>query len=418
MDPAPGRTAYLIAGRRLEADSADFAEAIAAAYASRHRPRCMCQDPGIEMYVACLVGAGRVYIVKRMPYTGSRHAPDCPSYEPPPEVSGLGQVLGTAVAEDPATGTTTLKLNFALARGPGRSTAPAAAADTGSVSSAGTKLSLRGLLHYLWDQAELTRWHPGFAGKRTWSTIRRHLLRAAENKLVRGDPLNARLYVPETFSVEQREPIATRRGAQWSRAIAAPRGQQRLMLMIAEVKEIMPARYGFRAVIRHVPDQAFALDEQLYRQLDPHFETELALWGAAEDIHLMMIATFGVGATGVPAITELSLMAVTRQWLPVEDGFDRQLVEQLVRDGRSFVKGLRYNLRPASALASATLTDCGAPAPLLFIVPADRESMGSSLPIEQASTPAWLWHPAAEAMPPLPPPRACRLTQLERTIES
>ena len=50
---------------------------------------------------------------------------------------------------------------------------PAAGADSDSVASSGTKLSLRGLLHYLWDQGELTRWQPGFAGKRTWSTVRK-----------------------------------------------------------------------------------------------------------------------------------------------------------------------------------------------------------------------------------------------------
>ena len=156
---------YEIGGRRFEIGSRGFAEAIADAHAAHQRPRCMCLVDGAEMYVARL---GDGYIVKRMPDTGRRHAPDCPSYEPPAEFSGLGQVLGSAITEDPATGETTLKLDFALARLPGRSTMPPAGGESDSVSSAGTRLSLRGLLHYLWDQAELTRWHPGFAGKRSW----------------------------------------------------------------------------------------------------------------------------------------------------------------------------------------------------------------------------------------------------------
>ena len=45
---------------------------------------------------ARLAGLDEGYIVKRMPDTGSHHAPDCPSYEPPAEFSGLGQVLGSA----------------------------------------------------------------------------------------------------------------------------------------------------------------------------------------------------------------------------------------------------------------------------------------------------------------------------------
>ena len=88
--------------------------------------------------------------------------------------------------------------------------------------------------------------------------------------------------------------------AQWSQAIATPGKPQHLMLMIAEVKEIVPARYGFKAVVKHVPDQAFALDEQLYRRFGRRFESELALWGAADDIHMVIIATFSVATAGMP----------------------------------------------------------------------------------------------------------------------
>jgi len=394
------RAAYLVRGKRFEAGTAAFADAIATAHAAHQRPHCLCLVDGVEMYVARL---GEGYIVKRMPDTGSHHAPDCPSYEPPPEVSGLGQVRGSAITEDPATGETTLKLDFSMSKIAGRSTMPTAGGDSDSVASSGTKLSLRGLLHYLWDQAELTRWQPGFAGKRTWGTVRRHLLQAAENKIARGDSLRSRLLIPEVFSVDQRDAINARRTAQWSQAIASPGKPQHLMLLIAEVKEIVPARYGFKAVVKHVPDQAFSLDEQLYRRLGRRFEPALALWGAADDIHMVMIATFSVAAAGIPTIIELSLMPVTRQWLPVEDAFEKQLVEKLVGDGRSFIKGLRYNLGIGSALACATLTDCEGSAPLLVIVPAGVEDDGRYLQVGDPSIPIWFWHPSGEAMPTLPP---------------
>ena len=360
----------------------------------------MCLVEGVEMYVARLADG---FIVKRMPNTGSHHAPDCPSYEPPPESSGLGQVLGSAITEDPTTGETTLKLDFSMSKIAGRSAIPTGGGDSDSVTSSGTKLSLRGLLHYLWDQADLTRWQPGFAGKRTWSTVRKHLLLAAENKIARGDSLRARLYIPEVFSVDQRDAINAKRMAQWSQAIAAPGKPQHLMLLIAEVKEIVPARYGFRAVVKHVPDQAFALDEQRYRRLGRRFASALALWGAADDVHMVMIATFSVAAAGIPNIVELSLMPVTRHWLPVEDGFEKQLIERLVADGRSFVKGLRYNLGAGTTLANATLTDCKGSAPLLFVVHAGIEDSGRYLQVCDPLVPVWLWNPSSEAMPALPP---------------
>jgi hypothetical protein len=279
---------------------------------------------------------------------------------------------------------------------------PTAGGESDSVASSGTKLSLRGLLHYLWDQAELTRWQPGFAGKRPWSTVRKYVLQAAENKIARGNSLRSRLYIPEVFAVEQRDALNARRMTQWSHAVTMPGKPQHLMLLIGEVKEIVPARYGFKAVVKHVPDQAFALDEQLYCRLGRRFESALTLWGAADDIHMVMIATFSVATAGVPTIVELSLMPVTRQWLPVEDAFEKQLVEKLVSDGRSFIKGLRYNLGSASALACASLTDCDGSAPPLFVVPAGVEDDGRHLQMSDPSVPLWLWHPTAEAMPPLP----------------
>ena len=403
----PGLTApesaYLVGGRRFETGLPGFAEAIAVAHASHHRPRCLCLIDGIEMYVARL---GDGFIVKRMPNTGNQHAPDCPSYEPPAEFSGLGQVLGTAITEDPATGETALKLGFSMSKINGRSSVPAAGSADGSVATNGTKLSLRGLLHYLWDQAELTRWRPGCSGERSWATVRRHVLLAAENKLARGVALQTRLYIPEVFSVGHRDAINARRIAQWAHAVSSPGKPQHLMLLIAEVKEIVPARYGFKAVVKHVPDQAFSLDEELYRRLGRRFEPELSLWGAADNLRMVMIATFAVNEAGVPTIAELSLMPVNGNSLPIENSFEQQLIDRLVHDGRSFVKALRYNLPVGQPLATAILTDAGKSPVALCITPRGADAPQAvpglkDLAMARGSF-GWVWHVTESAMPPLP----------------
>jgi len=112
----------------------------------------------------------------------------------------------------------------------------------------------------------------------------------------------------------------------------------------------------------------------------------------------------------VPAIEELSLMPVTGQWLPIEDSFEQQLVERLVRDRRAFVKGLRYNLPPGQMLASVILTDAGESPVALCIAPrgGDDEQMTAALngfgPVN--AVPAWVWRIDQGAMPP--PPRQSR----------
>lgn len=401
--------AYDIGGYRWAKDAPGFADAISDAHAARWRPRCLCIPKGVEMYVARLAGPHGGYIVKRMPDTGYRHASDCPSFEPPAELSGLGQVLGSAINEDPATGQTTLRLGFSLSKMPGRSQMIPAGGESDRVASDGTKLSLLGLLHYLWDQSDLTRWHPGFSGKRTWGMVRRQLLSAAEDKFARGDSLRSRLYIPETFFVDQREAISARRSAQWLQALATPGRHQRLMLLIGEVKEIVQARYGFKAVVKHVPDQAFALDQQNYRRLGRRFETELSLWGASDHIHMMIIATFSVAETGVPVVAELSLMPVTQHWLPVESTFEEQLVDSLVNQGRMFRKGLRYNLPATIPVANATLIDTdGDPCSLRIsrdtntVIDEPAQTKSQHYP---GLSQSWVWNPEAEPMPRLPKKR-------------
>lgn len=404
---------YDIGGRRWMKDAPGFAETVAEAHATRQRPLCLCVPQGVEMYVARLAGPCGGFIVKRMPDTGYRHAYYCSSYEPPADVSGLGQLLGTAINEDPATGQTSLRLGFSLTKMPGRSQTPLAGEECESVATDDTKLSLRGLLHYLWDQAELTKWHPGFAGKRTWGTVRRQLLSAADDKFARGDSLRSRLYIPETFFLDQRDAINARRSAQWLQALSAPGRPQSLMLLIGEVKEIVPARYGFKAVLKHVPDQAFAIDHQLYRRLGRRFEMELALWGACEHIHMMIIATFRVAGTGVPVVSELSLMPVTQHWLPVENSFEEQLVDRLVSQGRTFRKGLRYNLNAGCLLVNAILIDTGNEPCSLRILREAQADIRETAPIEAAQlcpSQSWIWHPDDGAMPPFPPKHLHRQT--------
>lgn len=402
-DSAPPAT-YDIGGQHWLKDEPGFVEAIEHAFGKRLRPRCLCRrNPdaqGIEMYVARFLDG---YIIKRLPNTGSQHAACCPSYEPPAEVSGLEQVLGTAIVEDPATGETTLKLDFPLTKMPGRLQMLPANVASDSVASAGTRLSLHGLLQYLWTQAELTRWHPGFNGKRQWATVRRHLQAAATPMVARGDSLLHRLYLPEVFSVEQRDAINTRRLAQWTLALAQPGKANPLMLLIGEVKEIVPSRFGFKAVIKHVPDQAFPIDERLFRRMERHFATELELWGADDAVRLIIIATFWVTHGGLPRIDTLSLMALSPEWIPITSRYEAYLVRTLVHDQRSFVKTLSYNLRAGTAMPSAVLTDSVDAVEMFIDAGTDNQCSEKAINPRLADPRTWTWCPPQQAFLPIPP---------------
>ena len=58
-------------------------------------------------------------------------------------------------------------------------------------------------------------------------------------------------------------------------------------------------------------------------------------------------------------------MPTTAQWIPVEDTFDLQLVERLLKSGKRFRKGLRYNDSARGPLPRAALLDTeGPPTPV------------------------------------------------------
>lgn len=346
--------AYDIDGQRFAVQAPGFAQAMARAHAMQLRPRCMCRPGGVETYVARINGG---YVVKRMPETGSQHAASCPHFEPTADANGFGPLLGTAIREDPTTGLTALRVDFSMSRSPPRQIANPTSKHTLATARSGAKLSLHELLLYMWHEAGLTRWQPSFAGKRNWGTVRWRLLQAASDKLIGGRPLRDRLFVPEPFAVERRDEIGRRRAAAWSTARSSGPVAGQLMLLIGELKEIAPARCGFRAVVKHMPDQAFMVDERLHRQITCRLQSALALWNAADDVRMLIIGTFAINATGVPTVAELALLSTTREWIPISDNDERELIARLIREDRNFIKHLQIGPRRDTPVACITFTD-------------------------------------------------------------
>jgi len=303
-------------------------------------------------------------------------------------------VLGTAISEDPDTGVTHLRVGFSLSKGAPRTVVSGTGQDSGSVRSDGTRLSLRGLLHFLWHEAELTRWHPGFSGKRTWAVVRSHLLASAANMIVRGVPLADLLYVPEPFAVANRDEIDVRRTRRFANGLQRRGDTRPLMLLIGEVKEIVPVRYHFKVLVKHMPDHAFQLDGQFHRRMVKRFERELSMRSSSS--RTIVVATFGLGISGLPAIEELSLMAVTLEWLPVEDIFERQLIDRLVRERRTFDKTLRFNAAGQLSVSAIALDAIDSPVPLCI------QRVVDGPPAFRGNVPPWVWNVSHSEMPPLP----------------
>jgi hypothetical protein len=108
------------------------------------------------------------------------------------------------------------------------------------------QMTLRALMHFLFERAGFNRWSPAMAGKRNQGVLRKYLLEAAEEIVVKGVPLAERLYVPEPFSESAKAEAAQRRREKL--AVLRPKdGQTPLAIVIGEFKASEATSQGRRS---------------------------------------------------------------------------------------------------------------------------------------------------------------------------
>lgn len=358
----------------------------------KQRPICPCRAPGIEMYIAKI---GDRFYVKRMPNTGGKHDPECESYEPPPELSGLGGVLGTAIKENAEDGLTELKLDFALSKLTRKKPLAAGDGQSDTVKSDGSKLTLRSLLYYLWDQAGFTKWTPAMEGKRKWGVIQKYLYTAAGGKVTKGQGLSERIYIPETFILDHKEAIHQRQLSMFSKLAGKQSGSQQLMIVIGEVKGIAEARFGYKMLVKHMPDMPLMMEEDIYNRLYKRFGVEISLSNNLEGSHLMFIGTASISTAGIVSLEEAALMIVTENWIPIENVYEKSLIDTLTSGKRKFIKGLRYNLPQHKPLACVVVPDTAPKPTAMYIIPPDADDEfinATTTLIEGSEMGSWLWN--------------------------
>jgi hypothetical protein len=255
---------FSLQGRILPASDPTLQEALAALYATSDRPRCTCVTGGVPMYLA----KHRVFVVKRMPDTGPTHHPTCPSYEPEAGTSGLGQLLGEAVIEH-APDSIELRVDFPLARVPGRAAARGNSAPTSEIHAPRHRMSLRALLHFIYERAGFNRWYPAMEGLRNQGVLCKYLTEAAEEIKLKGECLSDRLYVPEPFGVEARAAIAARRRQKLA-ILQSPEDdiQLKMAIILGEFKSAEASAAGRRLWIRHMPDTPLLIDGKAWEKTE------------------------------------------------------------------------------------------------------------------------------------------------------
>jgi hypothetical protein len=104
-------------------------------------------------------------------------------------------------------------------------------------------------------------------------------------------------------------------------------------------------------------------------------------------------------------IDSLSMMLVSDQWVPLEGMHELSLVEELQRQGRSFLKPLRFDAKNAAAFPNALLLDTeGGPVPLhvvsAFLDPNEQSAKEKTM--QALGDRTWVWR-TDQPFPEFPP---------------
>lgn len=401
---------YLIDGVRLRPTDTAWHDAIERAYGRDEKPLCLCRQGGVPMYIAHY----EQYVVKRLPDTGHRHHPTCPSYEPPLSQSGFGEVLGDAVIER-GPDRVEVRLEFPLSRRLGRPLAPSDSSEVRTeVVAHRRRLGLRGLAHLLLQRAGFNRWYPRMQGKRSWYVVRKHLLAAAREIETKGARLSDSLLIPEPFSLEDAAAIAKRRmRAMASLLSPAEDVQFKLMLVMSELKEFLTTDVDFRVVLRHMPDCPLYMERKTGERFKKVFEREYEAWAhqrsAAQSgqfeptrLRFLFCGLIYAKREGIYFVDTATLVMLSASWIPLDHPYEQLLIDELVRQDRRFLKPLRFESKQGAKFPNAVLLDTGdAETPLDIVTPfmVDRDRALKQQAVARRSV-GWTWDMQTQQEPP------------------
>lgn len=298
------------------------------------------------------------FFLARFPETGHQHHDECTYYAPDPMASGLsGYQRG--VVEDLEDGGVRIRLKVGLQRREAnddaveRNVGPRA---PGVKRPGKPAMTLLGLLHLMWTTAGFNRWSPRMAGKRDLWRLHKYLGAAGTRIQAGRTRVSQALLLATTGNGEQ----ATRNAKRVEDAMKAKR---RLIAIapLAKYKENYEEQ-SFAAgeqcdqpqenITRQLPIMGFfgfpiiTIESAYWVDTLNRFSNELIAWRQGERLMVIMqtdVPTKSKDGRKCAQVTDIALMRVTSDWIPVESSYEAQLSDTLVAAGRHFEKPLKFD---------------------------------------------------------------------------
>lgn len=375
---------------------------------------CCCQDRPLPLVIR---ERSEKLFLAAWPEQGALHALGCPFFSEP-KLEETAQVAGAVQHEGDVT---KVHLHHPI-RQPNRAIAAAQPKERGVAVSKPAKFSrlhLWGLLHYLWDEAGLNRWYPGW--HRDWGFVRHSIRRVAQSTIVDGAPLIHSLYVPPVWVPAKKQEVLE----QWNKFVAPLLRHHRRAnevasgFVIGSIRLLTPLGDGSYKLALHHHGVPFMVDEWMSKSLSQFSRRG---WSALKqldspvdgDPRPYVIAALRVEATstGKMHVVEAVLMRVTPRYIPVNSSFEDKVARVLVEQDRQFVRPLHYDNHHAH-LPDFILRDAGRVrrlvamhvyGPALGYIKLHQQIDTDKARAEQQGMDFWSWSAALQPQPPPLPP--------------
>ncbi|MFD8559701.1 DUF1173 family protein [Streptosporangium canum] len=314
---------------------ARFTQLFARAKAEHGHAECLCATPPLKLVIR--VREGR-YHLARWPGEGDRHTIGCGFHKVDPGLSGRGHYTDRAILET-EDGTairlgTPLETQLAL-----RASEEVKSARNGQVSGAASRraVGLLGLLHWLWEEAQLTMWDP--SERRSWRTCHDRLVQHSTDCTVNGRDLSTALYMVPPYRPQ--DAVRNAEGfAMFCAQVGRSRSIGRRGLIVGEIKDIYETPYGKRLALRHLRSPLFA-SAALIERVQSSYRI---VFSAAVGDQVRRVALFLVERTSKDnlIVVDMAAMLTNQDCVPADSSYEVHMADQLAAAGRSFVKPLRY----------------------------------------------------------------------------
>ncbi|MFE4829843.1 DUF1173 family protein [Streptomyces sp. NPDC056672] len=320
---------------RLREHAVEYATLFSQAKAGAGHAECLCSTPALRLVIRCS-RAGR-YHLAGWPGEGERHEAACPFHKLAPGLSGREAYSAEAIRE--GDNGVSIRLDAALVRS---LTEPPPAKTSGTQREGRSRrtVGLLGLLHWLWEESQLTAWHPRWR-RRNWWICHARLRDHIEGCFINEDPARTAMHIVPPF-----RPDSASQGTAAFETFKARLGRhglrQHLGLILGEIKAVTPTPYGVRYALAHQRAPLFAsaaLDERVRRSYRPAF----AKAAAEHDARRVGLFLVEITPKGNLTIVDMAAMLLNRLYIPADSSHEVVMGNALAESGRAYVKPVRYD---------------------------------------------------------------------------